>query len=148
MKMIAAASLLFLTVSCAMAGAQEEIVMRTAAQGAYAASGTALQSALLVTDASALASLWSTHVGDEPVPPIDFSREAAVLLLGGEHPTGGWKVVAHSARTEENVLVIEATVEGPRAGSMTTQALTYPWALVAVSPKSFESVRWEEPRAR
>jgi hypothetical protein len=147
MKIIAAASLFFLTVSCAMAGAQE-VVMRTAAQGAYAAGGSAEQRALLATDAATLAELWKTHVGGEPVPAVDFSREAAVLLMGGERMTGGWSVVPQSVRLEENVLVVEAVVQGPPAGSMTTQALTYPWALIAVSPNSIESVRWETKRAQ
>lgn len=146
MKILAAASLFFLTVSCAMAGAQE-VVMRTAAQGAYAANGLDQQTALLATDSETLARLWRTHVGEDPMPAIDFSREAAVLLMGGERPTGGWKVVPQGVRVEENVLVVDAEVEGPPAGSMASQALTYPWALIVVSPKTFDSIRWETRRA-
>lgn len=146
MKNIAAASLFFLTVSCAMAGAQE-VVMRTAAQGAHAASASGDQAAFLATDAATLAKLWSMHVGGDPMPAIDFSREAAVLLMGGERATGGWKVVPQSVRVEENVLIVEAEVAGPPAGSMASQALTYPWALIVVSPNTFDSVRWETRRA-
>lgn len=147
MKIFAAASLFLVTIACAMAGAQE-IVMRTAGGGAYAASGSATEQALLATDAASLAKLWSTHVGGEPIPAIDFARESAVLLLGGERPTGGWRVVPKSVRVEDDVLIVEAAIEGPPAGSMATQALTYPWAVIAVSPASFKSVRWEAPRAR
>ena len=142
MKTIAVVSLLLFVVSCALAGAQEA-TMRVAASGSYGASAPQTREAVVAKDAETFSRLWLTRARGAERPQIDFEREAAVFLMAEEKPTGGWKIVPQSVRIDGSVLVVEATVEGPPPGTITTQALTQPWAVIAVTPGSFESVRWD-----
>jgi hypothetical protein len=142
MRQIAAALLVVFSVACAVAAAKEP-VMRTAASGSYAATSPQAPEALHAADGASFDALWKARIGDGAMPAIDFSRESAVILMAGERRTGGWSVVPKSVRIEGTVLVVEAAIEGPPAGGIVTQALTSPWVVIAVSPQTFESVRWD-----
>lgn len=66
---------------------------------------------------------------------FDPAREMAVAVFLGERRTGGYAVRIVRAETRDGQLVITFQESAPPAGSMVTQALTYPWVL-AVLPRS------------
>jgi hypothetical protein len=154
--MKAAAILLAATIASSCSGTtapstEATVKIRTVAKGAYAASRNPQPRAVAARDAATFRALWGSLVGSDQIPPIDFSREAAVFLLGGERPTGGYEVAARGASIRGNTLVIDAVVTPPPEGSMTTQALSYPFAVIAVDWRdvlpaeagaTFENVEW------
>ncbi len=83
---------------------------------------------------------WTSLVGGDM--PIFVTNESLIVLFAGEKPTGGYEVVPNAAFLDGDVLVIDADVHGPAKGDMVTQALTYPFAAVAVNTRDFKSVRW------
>ncbi|HWW62265.1 MAG TPA: protease complex subunit PrcB family protein [Thermoanaerobaculia bacterium] len=88
---------------------------------------------------------WSSLVGGD-MPAVE-TNETLIGLFAGEKPTGGWAIEPNRAFREGDVLVIDAPLRGPAAGDMVTQALTYPYAVIAVNTRDFKSVRWEPSRA-
>lgn len=121
---------------------EANVRIRTVAKGSYTTSPDAQPRAVAARDAETFQRLWSSLVGSDQVAPIDFTREAAVFLLAGERRTGGFEVAARGASIRANTLVIDAEVTAPPKGSMTTQALTYPFAVIAVDNRGFENVEW------
>jgi len=120
-----------------------EVEMRTIASGGYARDDSGRQ-ALLVTSADEYRRLWSEKIGHDPAPEADFGKGVVVILLAGPRPTGGWSVVPEAVSVQEGKAVIRARVEGPGRGSIVTQALTSPYAVVFVSTRQVQSVAWPE----
>lgn len=89
-------------------------------------------------------STWTTRVGGGEPPSVDFSKEAAVFVFGGMRNTGGYSVEVRKANIEGDALVLDVVVHGPPPGAIVTQAITYPYAVVAVTPRGFRKVRWDE----
>jgi len=87
-------------------------------------------------------SAWTTNVGEGDPPPVDFPHERAVFLLLGARRTGGYSIDVRSVSIDGGTLVVEAPVTSPRAGGITSQALTAPWAVIAVKGPVFRDVRW------
>jgi hypothetical protein len=79
-------------------------------------------------------------------PAVDFEKNVVVFLMGGMHNTGGWSVVPVSARVEGDTAIIDAKVQGPPPGAITTQAITYPYAVITINQRSVKQVRWAEVR--
>ena len=136
---------LFIFVSCVSAGS-EEVKMRNVKGGSYATNGPDAPLAVVAFDDASMRSLWSRHVGNQEMPVIDFSQEAAVLLMAGTRSTGGWSVVPHSVSLDGDVLVVDAEIKGPPPGGMVTQVITHPWTVIAVPAGGFKSVRWDKAR--
>lgn len=82
-------------------------------------------------------------IGGGSPPPVDFQSDSAVFLLAGSKPTGGWTVVPRGASVEGKTLVVDAAIQPPPPDAYVTQAFTSPYAVVAVSTKAFEDVRWK-----
>ena len=71
-----------------------------------------------------------------PAPrPFQPAREQAVAVFLGERRTGGYAVSIESAAPQDGRLVVTYRESTPPRGTMVTQALTSPWALVVV-PRS------------
>ena len=88
--------------------------------------------------------LW-TSIGAEGEPAaIDFSRESVVFLLSEQKPTGGYTLEVRKIVREGPTLVVDAKVNAPPADAMTIQALTRPYAIVAVPKEDVSDVRWVE----
>jgi hypothetical protein len=69
-----------------------------------------------------------------PAPPaVDFTRDMALFAALGTRPSGGHAVAIPRAALDGGVLRVEVVETRPGAGCMTTQALTYPVALVRVA---------------
>ena len=99
--------------------------------GSYAKREVPAPSMTVVRDANTLRSLWNN--GEPPV--IDFKKQTVVFLYAGQKMTGGFSIKVKSVKKRGNDTVIDASIEGPPAGGMVTQAITHPFAVLAI-PKS------------
>jgi hypothetical protein len=142
MRLFLAASLVTMAASCA-AVPEEAPKMREAANGAYATSELEEPVAYIAFDEESFRALFARHVGQDVLPAVDFPRESAVLLMGGRRSTGGWSVTPHAVSASGDVLIVDAVVSGPPRGGIVSQAITSPWAVIAVSPVSFKKVQWQ-----
>lgn len=88
--------------------------------------GPAEPAQLVIADAKAWAELWK-KLG-APAPALDFKTHAAVAVLLGERPTGGWGIELLE-KVDGDDLVVRWTVVEPRG--FVTQAFTNPWRVKA-----------------
>lgn len=116
--------------------------MRVLTSGGYAAATPESPQAIAVQSAAEYARVWQEQIGSGEPPQADFATEAVVILLAGLKRSGGYSVEPRGVRLNGRTLVVDAVVQSPPAGSMTTQALTSPYAVIAVDAKSFDDVRW------
>ncbi len=116
--------------------------MRVLTTGAYGASQAESPRAIAVKSADEYRSAWQEHVGTGEPPQADFATESVVILLAGLKRSGGYSVEPRGVSVDGRTLVVDAVVNRPPPGSMTTQALTSPYAVIAVDTKSFDDVRW------
>lgn len=79
---------------------------------------------------------WREHSGEPPeaIPyRIDFQKEFAIAIHIGQRPTGGYGAYVETvARTSPAAAVVAVVERQPPKGSVTTQALTQPWVLIAI----------------
>ncbi len=62
---------------------------------------------------------------------VDFNTQSVVLIALGEQKTGGYWVKITGIQPGDNGdAYVQATVNKPAKGDMTTQALTYPFAAI------------------
>ena len=88
----------------------------------------------VLRDAAAWDAFWPGV--QTPAPrSLDPAREQAVAVFLGERRTGGYNVRIESATAREGRLIVTYRESPPPAGTMVTQALSSPWALVVV-PRS------------
>ena len=127
--------------ACTNAKGVEAVEMRTVARGSYAV--TEQRQAVLATSDSAYREQWQTLIGEGEPPAVDFEKDVVVFLMAGMRNTGGWSVVPASARMEGDTAIIDAKVQGPPPGSIATQAITYPYAVVALDRRDIKKVRWD-----
>lgn len=99
---------------------------------------------MLVFGDQALRDVWTKMVGEGEPPQIDFTKDYAILLFAGQHPTSGYSIEPHRATVDDRVLIIEATLQVPAEGSYVAQTLTSPWAVMAVPIVDVDIVRWQE----
>lgn len=117
--------------------------IRTLTSGGNAAVSPGEQQIEFASDAETYRRLWSQLVGTGEPPEVDFTRESVVFLLAGQRSTGGYSVEPRAARVEGQTLVVDAHVRTPGTDAMVTQALTSPYAVIAVRRENpFSSVRW------
>lgn len=113
---------------------------RTVTSGAYASSETA--TAAVAANEDEYARLWQSLIGNGTAPPVDFTIETAVFLLGGQRNTGGYSVEVRGVTLEGETLVVDGEVQAPPPGSITTQALTSPYRVLAVRSRGVRDARW------
>lgn len=115
--------------------------LQTIASGSYAAAEE--RGAVLVKSDAEYRKQWDALIGEGAIVPVDFEKVVVVFLMGGTRNTGGWSVQPVSARVEGDTAIIDAKVQGPPPGSITTQALTQPYAVITLNQRSVEKVRWD-----
>jgi len=118
--------------------------VRVVASGSNAAMSPAAKVAILAFTEAAYRTEWARVVGTAELPAVDFETESVVFLLAGERNTGGYSIEPHGATVEGDMLVIDATVRSPGARAIVTQAITSPYAVVAVKARGVREVRWAE----
>lgn len=150
MRHFAALATLLLAAACSGAGAAATSTdastiataprFRTVANAAYAERtepGT-----VVAMDETAYRNAWDSMIGMGEAPAVDFTTETAVFLFGGQRSTGGYSVEVRGVTLEGDTLAIDGRVQGPPPGSITTQALTSPYAVLAVESRAIRNVRW------
>lgn len=131
---------LALSNACTAAGGNVKPELRTISSGAY--SQVTSTSAFAVFDQKTYEVKWNEVIGGGEMPSVDFSKDAVVFLFAGTRSTGGYSIEVRGATVEGEQLIVDAVVHGPPSGSMVTQALTMPYAVVAVSGAKFKDVVW------
>lgn len=116
--------------------------LRTINRGANAAAKPSQPQAIAVTSDADYQRQWPSVIGVGEPPAVDFAKESVVFLLAGSKPTGGWSVEPRGVTVEGDTLVVDAAINAPPPGAIVTQAFTSPYAVIAVSTKSFKDVRW------
>ncbi|HEX8617742.1 MAG TPA: protease complex subunit PrcB family protein [Thermoanaerobaculia bacterium] len=146
MRLLASLAALVLLTACSSAGAAGSAPgdaaprYRVVANAAYAsATGT---NAIVAADETAYRNTWSSMIGAGEAPAVDFATETAVFLFGGERPTGGYSVAVRGVRVEGDTLVVDGSVNAPPPDAMSTQAITSPYAVIAVKTRGVRNVRW------
>lgn len=139
-------ALAFVLAACAnRLTAAETVAFRTLAQGAF--SGVQEPVKRLIKDQRAWLEFWTQHTsGVEPqpeLPPIDFTREMAVVLTMGQKRSGGYAIHVVRVQGQGDKLKISFAQTKPPPGAITIQALTAPFHFVAV-PKSDRKAEFTE----
>lgn len=133
-------------------GSTESKNYRVLATGQYGAAaqrdsvGRRAPFVLVARDVNEFERLWRENIGSTPLPEIDFSKERAVFLLLGPQSTGGYSIELHDVDRDGERLQIDATLHHPSEGAITTQAISAPYAVIAVRDREFRSVEWESGR--
>ena len=96
--------------------------------------GVTAASHRVLRDGDAWDAFWQ-GVGVPAPRPFQPAHEQAVAVFLGERRTGGYAVRIESAAPQDGRLVVTYQESAPPRGTMVTQALTSPWALVVV-PRS------------
>ena len=110
------------------------------AEGAYADAEKA--QAVVAFDEAAYLNSWAALIGQQQPPEVDFETQSVVFVLGGRRLTGGYAVEVRGAEIQGGRLLLDASVRSPARGSISTQALSFPWAVVAVKSRAFKEVEW------
>lgn len=142
MKAAAFPGALLLILACTVAGSgSDDVEMSTLARGAYAATDS--RTAVVATSNEEYRRLWQQLIGEGEAAEADFAKGVVVFLLAGSRSTGGWSIEPQSVTIEgTDTAVIVAKIKGPPPGSMVTQALTSPYAVVLVRDPKVRKVRW------
>jgi hypothetical protein len=143
MRTAIALAALLVAGSCTAASGGEKLEMRTISNGGNASTTPEEPRAVAAFDEETYKRLWTTMVGQDPMPEVDFTKEAVVLLFAGSRNTGGWSVEPKGVSLDGETLVVDATIQGPGRGDFVTMALTSPYAAIAVTPREFKDVRWQ-----
>lgn len=77
----------------------------------------------------------------ESLKNIEFEREHVVLAAIGQKPTGGYSVTLDSSEIRGGTLELKVRVTEPAPGTMVTQALTTPCAVIAVTAEGWDDIQ-------
>jgi len=107
-------------------------------------SGVAEAGAHVARNSTEWHELWSLHgravIRPSSAPEVDFEREMAILVSGGESPTAGWSLEVTGVTLERGALVVHARVVAPPADSLQAQVVTAPGEVIVTSRRD-EPVR-------
>ncbi|HEY3121668.1 MAG TPA: protease complex subunit PrcB family protein [Vicinamibacteria bacterium] len=103
----------------------------------------------VVRTAAQWAALWKEHGGTveppPPRPPVDFRRDAVIVVALGPRPTAGWGVEITRIDRLPTETVVHVRQRRPAPDALTAQVLTQPYHFVRV-PRPRGAVRFvDEP---
>src|SRR5207245_5746591 len=130
------------------ARAARAIAVETISEGP--ASGLDRPMRSVIRSAAQLAALWKQHARmEEPAPkapPVDFSREAVVVVALGRKPSAGYtvKVTRIEQLPDETLVHVRQTRPSPDA--VTAQMITHPHHMVRI-PRPRGAVRFVDDEA-
>lgn len=85
-----------------------------------------------------LANLPAGTFSLDPLKAVDFDREHLLIVGLGQKPTGGYGITLENSAIRDDVLEITVSVRQPAAGTMVSQVLTTPCAVMAISPEHWQ----------
>ncbi|TYC57908.1 protease complex subunit PrcB family protein [Marinobacter sp. BW6] len=88
-----------------------------------------------------LEALPGRNLSLESLKNIDFEREHLVLAAIGQKPTGGFGVTLDSSEIRSGTLELRVRVTEPAPGTIVTQALTTPCAVIAVTAEGWDGIQ-------
>jgi hypothetical protein len=129
-------------------GAQPSAPAQTPVQirriGQYSQSGLGAAERLVIRDDTTYARLWARLAVGGPRPPVDFSRDAVVVVAGGQRSTGGYSIAVDQALRTGSELSLNVVETTPAPGCIMTQALTQPVDIVVVAAADVRSWGFSE----
>jgi hypothetical protein len=96
-------------------------------QGPYPAEHTEL-----VQDSTALTAYWQLMASGQPMPQVDFQKEAVALIFMGARPTAGYSVSVEGVEEGPEAVTLIWREQVPSADSTSAQVQTRPWAMQVV----------------
>jgi len=97
----------------------------------------------VLADSQSLNVYWSLLNPGEPSPTVDFNKNVLLMIVSGEKPTAGWRVVTdHVEETAANI-VIWFREDAPAPEGAVAQVVTRPW-LLQVMPKSSKPILFKK----
>jgi hypothetical protein len=103
----------------------------------------------LVRSEAEFRSLWNQLHGSQlnvpALPSVDLERETVLVVMMGQRPTGGYAVDVRGVSLEGADLFVDVRLVEPAAGSVTTSALTSPWAVVRVLRGDVSAAWFRDP---
>jgi len=112
--------------------------------GQYSQSGLGAAERLVIRDDTTYARLWARLAVGGPRPPVDFSRDAVVVVAGGQRSTGGYSIAVDQALRTGSELSLNVVETTPAPGCIMTQALTQPVDIVVVAAADVRSWGFSE----
>lgn len=97
-----------------------------------------------------LLELPTQNMAVQQLRQVNLEQEHLLFVTLGEKPTGGYSINLASASVEspENTLLLSMAVRSPAPGTMVTQAITSPCAVVAVPATNWPEIRVSGVRDR
>jgi uncharacterized protein (DUF885 family) len=96
----------------------------------------------LITNAGDWQRAWSTVGGGRPLPEVNFSSRACLVVYQGQKSSGGYSIEVAEIRRDGTVLAVEVKERRPAFGDVTTQVITSPFVVVSIPrPPQGASVR-------
>jgi len=92
-------------------------------------------------DVQKLEALPGRNLSLEALKTIEFEREHIVLASIGQKPTGGYSVTLDSSEIRGGTLELRVRVAEPAPGTIVTQALTTPCAVIAVTAQGWDDIQ-------
>lgn len=92
-------------------------------------------------DVQKLEALPGRNLSLEALKTIEFEREHIVLASIGQKPTGGYSVTLDSSEIRGGTLELRVRVAEPAPGTIVTQALTTPCAVIAVTAEGWDDIQ-------
>lgn len=102
----------------------------------------------VATDRKQLDAIWREQVPGKP-GDVDFANETVIFLLLGVQQTGGYAIEPISVEPPvKGIVRVNARLVQPMSDAMTTQALTAPYAAIAVRARGISWVEWHDADGR
>jgi hypothetical protein len=119
----------------------QQQAFRTVAQGAYSTVG---QRTVTVLRDEAAWKAFAAQLGPGfSLGAVDWEKEQLLVLFAGERTSGGYRVEVTQITAEGGAPLVSATEVQPDPTCAATQALTYPFAVIAMPRSTRDPVaRW------
>jgi uncharacterized protein (DUF885 family) len=76
--------------------------------------------------------VWRIVGNERPAPEVNFQTQAVLVVYQGRKNTGGYSIAVEGIRRAGSNLLVRVKEQTPRAGEITTDALTSPFVVVSV----------------
>lgn len=125
----------------AVGNEDQQQAFRTVAEGAY--SSVSQRTVAVLRDEASWKAFASQLGPGSALDAVDWGKEQLLVLFAGERTSGGYRVEVTRIIAAGGAPVVNVTEVQPHATCATTQALTYPFAVIAMPRSTRDPVaRW------